>query len=97
MNSFRSYELTRKDRLFKNLQRMQQIKVCHKIIYLFLDIVNYLTEHKICIREGFIKSLLYGIVYSNLFIENYTNSNVDVFFIKISKLNITKHHRCVCT
>ena len=25
---FRSYELTRKDRLFKNLQRMQQIKVC---------------------------------------------------------------------
>lgn len=24
----RSYELTRKDRLFKNIQRMQQIKVC---------------------------------------------------------------------
>lgn len=25
----RSYEITRKDRLFKNVQRMQQIKVVH--------------------------------------------------------------------
>ena len=34
---FRSYELTRKDRLFKNVQRMQQIKV-HYLEHKYISI-----------------------------------------------------------
>ncbi|GFS10869.1 tubulin polyglutamylase TTLL5 [Elysia marginata] len=36
----RSYELTRKDRLFKNLQRMQQIKVRVHQTFLFFEITK---------------------------------------------------------
>jgi len=49
--SCRSYEVTRKDRLFKNIQRMQQIKVVFMAIFVFFAQLLIVIDVYFCVRR----------------------------------------------